>query len=273
MEAQSKEASRLNELRQIYRRELPDYLPTGLPLRSKLQFLRVPAVNQLVADGSRALGIVRGITGTAADQFKGTDIANKLQRFRIVGRSRGEVLPIFCTTPLEVNDMVICRPQAGSIDGLLLQLAEVGRVVYEDTEPYILVKLWHPVLKPGKHQDRINYFGTWTRTDGPLVLENGDIKSAKKRKTAGGEPSSRSGGAGDTGGGFVMIAMADVLVWPIRTTSGESGPWEHGQACCLPVEVFEFLRLNCDINMCKKEFCFSSKGEEYYLKVYNEFPQ
>ena len=47
--------------------------------------------------------------------------------------------------------------------GTIAQLVEVIRVVYEDTTPYILYKLWQPVVNTDKHGHGVNHFGTIAR--------------------------------------------------------------------------------------------------------------
>ena len=173
------------------------------------------------------MGIVRGIVATASTQFKGTDAADALPRLRVVGAKRGEVETICCTTPIEPRDMIIITPTQGSVEGLVIQLAEVYRVVHEDLNPYIVVRLWHPVMKEHKFENRVNRFGAWTRSAEPYRFKTSSEWKAGRKDGKSGDRE-RQGGRhdeyNDPHSGLVSVPMSFALAWPIRTSSGETGP-------------------------------------------------
>ena len=171
-------------------------------------------------------------------------------------------MAFYCTTEIEAGDIILSKPVAESIPGTVVQVSQVKRVVYEDDDPYVLVQLWYPVMKINKFQERVNHFGTWTRSDTAFRFEDGKTRkrAAKRAKTTATDAPAQLPESG-----LVMMGLSSVLVWPIRLQSGEDGPWDHRDCGVIPLEAFEYVRTSQSVNLALKEYCFSDAGGEYHF--------
>ena len=64
-----------------------------------------------------------------------------------------------------------------------------------------------------------------------------------------------------------IVAMSDVLVWPLHLEDGKTLPMTCGR---IPLSAFHYLRLFSAVDLATHEFCFSSRGEEFFVEVHRE---
>ena len=125
---------------QTFQHSLPDYLPTGIPLRQKLLALR--------------------------------------QRSQATART-GDPVACYNADPVEDGNFVLFRPTPSEGKGLPIQLGRVLRIVFASKDPYAIIEGWWPVMK-AKYGERLNIFGTWLRSSQPRTFESGIGKKRRR---------------------------------------------------------------------------------------------
>ena len=247
---------------QLMKHELPEFLPTHVPLREKLGRVRRCSMEAQVRDQARSstststiVAVTSAVEGVLRTVFNkrehDTEVIDGLIRV-VHGDGRGQ--HGYNATPLEGGATIIYRNRGDHRDAVPIRLGKVLRFVDEDPDDvYVIVESWWPIPKIGKYEtNRPNMFGTWVPSD--VALENYADKPARKRPRAPDEHLNHS-----------LVRRGDVLVWPISEVAGSVANGSR-----IPFTAFHYLRTHCQIDLSPKCFSFSERGHEFYNEVVRE---
>ena len=169
------------------------------------------------------------------------------QILRIVGSA--PAVSGFGLDPLEVG--MFCLYRSGSVPGsaLPIRLGKVLRIALEvQASPFVVVQAWWPILKPEKYGDKLNLFGTWIPGPEPVV----DNAPPPRKRAARQLPD------------FLLVDMADVLVWPVALDMASSN---HAGGGRIPFAALHHVHSVHNINVATPALSFSDRGKSFYVEV------
>ena len=156
----------------------------------------------------------------------------------------------FGAEPLDAGVFCLYRAHTGapgiSLQACPIRIGKVLRVAPEVSEPFAVVETYWPLLRPNKYGEKVNLFGTWTKGADPVT--EGDMP--RKRARVGEMPA-------------VMVALSEVLVWPVDVEESQPGDTEGIR---IPLLTFDRLRRS-GIDLTEPEFTFAKRGKAFFLGV------
>ena len=193
--------------------------------------------------------ITQAVGGAITSAFPSAAVDRPL--ITVVGASAGNIG--FCADCLADGMMVVyrnCATTPGDIGTILpVRLGRILRLVDEvAVDVYAVVESWWP-LKKTKNGGRLNMFGTWIPGTYPRDADSGH---PGKRQNVGRGPQ------------HVMVRILDILVWPIDC---ESHKIDFPDGVWIPLEVFHYLRMHCDIDLSHYDYSWSKRGRSFYMEV------
>ena len=229
----------------------PAYLPSGVPLATKLRELRSFGIKSSISDVDPMQGILAKVEQAARRAFPGSSTGNSGAGgppcFKISRGPPGE--QPFCEIALSEGMYVVYRPTK-SDPRFPIQFGRIERVVAEADPPYAVVQTWWPILK-AKHDYRANIFGTWLWRREPLSIE---AEGAKKKKPK----------VSDEQNARAMIPLGNILVWPVHPEGGNEA---YPDGFRIPFLVFDYVLQHHGIDIVQPTYTWSTRGREFWDRI------
>ena len=254
--AKVEDLSGLDHTLALLKDELPEYLPSGTPVESKIAELRQidkAARRKLSVADQCCSNALQGVQEASSKAFPGSvqplvdDGRPLINTFG--NQAAGSVG--YRQEDIAENMMVMFRNKGLEAQQLPFRLGKVLRVAAESAaDRYVVIETWWPLLKPDKFGQLLNAFGTWVPCAAPVEMESN--KSKKQRRSQCQQLPQNANKE--------IVNSQDLLVWPVELEEG----WASGMtAGRIPFSAFDYIGVHFDIDMTKPEHAFAERGKAY----------
>ncbi len=249
---EGRDVSGLKHCEHLLEHQLPEYCPSGMPLRSKLAQLRLLGSKQpAVADAA----LSQAIADAARAAFPAGDGLSQSGPLIYLSTQRPGQLGL-CQEPLADDMLVVYR--WGETDTLPFRVGRILRIVHEAAQPhlnYAVVESWWPLQDPDKYEGRLCAFGTWVPGATPPVKRVGN-----KRQRQSGSPAQ----------GKVIVRLSEILACPMQLEPGNEDFPAGGRVAFRVLHSIRILYILHDIDVSHARFSFSRRGARLWREVVPE---